>query len=157
MAYSGRTLAGGSADGIALVLEAPLSLWGGFDPRTGRIIDRAHPQHGAIATDRVLVMHSGRGSSSSSSVLAEAVRAGTAPRAIVLEVADPILLVGALVAEELYGTTPALVLASRGFHRAVRSGDRVVIARGGRISLLAREAGGDGEVVEVRGFEPLTF
>jgi predicted aconitase with swiveling domain len=157
MAYRGRILAGGAAEGTALVLDAPLSLWGGFDPRTGRIIDRAHPQHGTVATDRVLVMRSGRGSSSSSSVLAEAVRTGTAPRAIVLEVADPILLVGALVAEELYGMTPTLVLASRPFHRAVTTGGRVTITSGGRISLLVRGAGDDGEVVEVRGFEPLTF
>ena len=46
-------------------------------------------------------MPSGRGSSSSSSVLAEAIRAGTAPAAIVLGEADPILALGAIVAREL--------------------------------------------------------
>jgi predicted aconitase with swiveling domain len=49
-------------------------------------------------------MASARGSSSSASVLAEAVRAGTAPAAIVLGEPDLILAVGAAVAEELYGT-----------------------------------------------------
>jgi predicted aconitase with swiveling domain len=54
-----------------------------------------------------------RGSSSSSSVLAEAVRAGHAPAAILLGEADLILAVGAAVGEELYGVrVPVLVLSS---------------------------------------------
>ena len=56
-------------------------------------------------------MPSGRGSSSSASVLAEAVRADTAPAAILLGEPDLILTIGSAVAEELYGTTvPVLVL-----------------------------------------------
>ena len=74
-----RVMVAGSAMGDALVLEEPLSFWGGLGPETGEIIDRRHPQSGTIATGRVLVMPSGRGSSSSSSVLAEAIRAGTGP------------------------------------------------------------------------------
>ena len=133
MAYRGRVLAVGEAEGVALVLDEPLSLWGGFDPRTGRIIDRAHPQLGARAGGRILVMAAGRGSSSSSSVLAEAVRAGTAPRGIILAVEDPILLIGALVAGELYGEAPPLLVAGRAFHRAIRTGNQVAIDATGRI------------------------
>jgi predicted aconitase with swiveling domain len=95
----------------ALVLSEGLSLWGGLDPATGRLIDAHHPQRGAVLTGRVLVMPSGRGSSSSASVLAEAVRAGTAPAAIVLGEPDLILAIGAAVAEELYGVrVPVVVL-----------------------------------------------
>ena len=98
--------------GRALVLDEPLSLWGGMDPATGEVIDVHHPQRGASLAGRVVVMRSGRGSSSSASVLAEAVRAGTAPAAIVLAEADLILAIGAAVAEELYGTAvPVLVLS----------------------------------------------
>jgi predicted aconitase with swiveling domain len=105
-------LAGGSATGRALVLTEPLSLWGGLDPATGELIDVHHPQRGAMLTDRVLILPAGRGSSSSSSVLAESARAGTAPAAILLGEADLILAVGAAVAEELYGRRiPVLVLA----------------------------------------------
>ena len=97
--------------GTALVLGEGLSLWGGLDPATGRLIDAHHPQRGAVLTGRVLVMPSGRGSSSSASVLAEAVRAGTAPAAIVLGEPDLILAIGAAVAEELYGVrVPVVVL-----------------------------------------------
>lgn len=95
----------------ALVLDEGLSLWGGMDPATGELIDAHHPQRGAVLTGRAVVMPSGRGSSSSASVLAEAVRAGTAPAAIVLSEPDLILSIGAAVAEELYGVRiPVVVL-----------------------------------------------
>jgi len=107
----GRTLVAGTAEGPALVLDEPLSLWGGLDPRTGEIVEARHPQRGANVTGRILVLPSGRGSSSSSSVLAEAIRVGTAPAAIVLGEPDPILALGAIVARELYGrSVPVAVI-----------------------------------------------
>ena len=99
--------------GRALVLDEGLSLWGGMDPATGELIDSHHPQRGARLTGRIVVMPSGRGSSSSASILAEAVRAGTAPAAIVLGEPDLILAIGSAVAEELYGVAvPVVVLRS---------------------------------------------
>ncbi len=95
-------LVAGTATGPTLVLDEPLSFWGGVDPITGEIIDRSHPQSGAIITNRILVMPGGRGSSSASSVLAECIRAGTAPVGIILEESDPLLALGSLVATELY-------------------------------------------------------
>jgi hypothetical protein len=95
----------------ALVLTEGLSLWGGMDPATGELIDTHHPQRGAVLTGRAVVLPSGRGSSSSASVLAESVRAGTAPAAILLGEPDLILAIGAAVAEELYGErVPVVVL-----------------------------------------------
>lgn len=96
--------------GRALVLDEPLSLWGGMDPASGDLIDARHPQRGATLTGRVVVMPSARGSSSSASVLAEAVRAGTAPAAILLGEPDLILAVGAAVGEELYGVVVPVVV-----------------------------------------------
>jgi predicted aconitase with swiveling domain len=104
-----RTLVAGRASGIALVLDEPLSFWGGLDPETGTLIDTHHPQRDAVLTDRILVMPSGRGSSSSSYVLAEAIRAGRAPAAIVLREGDGIVALGAIVARELYGATIPVV------------------------------------------------
>ncbi len=112
----GRTLVSGEARGPALVLSETLSFWGGLDPATGTIVDVHHPQRGAVVTGTVLVMPGGRGSSSSSSVLAEAIRAGTAPAAIVLAEADPIIALGAIIALELFGTrVPVLVVAEGAF------------------------------------------
>lgn len=111
----------------ALVLDEPLSLWGGMDPATGELVDAHHPQRGANLAGRAVVMRSGRGSSSSASVLAEAVRAGTAPAAILLGEPDLILSIGAAVAEELYGVrVPVLVLPLDRLE-AIRDGDPVHI------------------------------
>jgi len=119
---SGRLIAPGRARAPALVLEEPLSLWGGLDPATGRVIELRHPQHGAQVSGRVLVLPAARGSSSSASVLAEAVRAGMAPAAIVLGEPDLILALGAAVAEELYGVQiPILVLPAADL-AAIRDG-----------------------------------
>lgn len=107
---SGRSIAPGRARGSALVLDDPLSLWGGLDPGTGRVIEPRHPQHGAAVTGRILVMPAARGSSSSASVLAESVRAGTAPAGILLGEEDLILAIGAAVAEELYGIRLPIVV-----------------------------------------------
>jgi predicted aconitase with swiveling domain len=114
-----QVLVAGDAAGEVLVLAEPLSFWGGVDETTGAIIDVHHPQLGANVAGRVVVMPSGRGSSSSSSVLAELIRAGVGPAAILLGTRDPIVALGALVAEALYGSTvPVLVLAAGEYARA---------------------------------------
>ncbi|CAN5166969.1 DUF126 domain-containing protein [soil metagenome] len=118
----GRTLVPGWASGAAIVLEEPLSFWGGFDPVTGAVVDPNHPQAGAVLTNRVLVLPSGRGSSSSSSVLAEAIRRGTGPRALILRHPDPILAVGAMVAAELYGRSCPVVVLGAEDHDALGEG-----------------------------------
>jgi hypothetical protein len=91
---------------------APLSFWGGVDPATGKIIDARHPQMGESLAGKIVRMSRSRGSSSSSSVLAECIRLGSAPKALVLEQPDPIILVGAMVAEELYGIRMPVLIAS---------------------------------------------
>ena len=118
--------------GRTLVLAEGLSLWAGMDPLTGELTDAHHPQRGANLAGRVVVMPSGRGSSSSASVLAEAVRAGKAPAAIVLGEPDLILDIGSAVAEELYGVrVPVLVVPPARLAR-IRDGVRVRIGpRGG--------------------------
>jgi predicted aconitase with swiveling domain len=125
-----RVLAAGSARGEAIVLDQPLSFWGGVDPASGTVIDRRHPQAGASVGGRVVVMPFGRGSSSSSTVLAEAIRLGSAPAAIVLLEPDPILALGAAVAHELYGRSlPVVVLPSDDYER-IRTGDIVTVDAG---------------------------
>lgn len=118
MKFGGRSLAPGSGSGPVAAI-APLSFWGGYDPETGLVIDRHHPAHGRSLAGAVLVMRSGRGSSSSSTVLAEAIRLGTAPTAIVLAESDPILVVGAMVAEALYGRRCPIVVLPRAEHERV--------------------------------------
>lgn len=118
--------------GRTLLLTEALSLWGGMDAATGQLVDLHHPQHGANLAGRVVVMPSGRGSSSSASVLAEAARAGTAPAAIVLGEPDLILAIGAAVAEELYGVRIPIIVRPRDRLARIRDGVMVRIGpRGG--------------------------
>lgn len=101
----------GEAVGELLVLDSPLSFWGGYDPVRGVVTDTSHPQHGQSLAGLIVVMAHGRGSSSSSSVLAEALRLGTGPAGFVLGEPDQILVTGVLVARLLYGTECPVVVA----------------------------------------------
>lgn len=120
----------GDVSGPALVLDEPISLWGGFDATTGKITDQMHPQHGVCLTGAVVFMRSGRGSSSAASVLVEAVRLGTAPGAFVLQDPDEILALGALVCNELYGVAIPIALAHADVTVSIRSGDIVKFTNG---------------------------
>ncbi len=134
MSARASVLVTAAAAGAALRLAEPLSLWGGFDPERGVVIETRHPQCGAVLAGRVVVMAWGRGSSSSSSVLLEAVRARTAPAAFVLLEADGILALGALVARELYGRGPAVVVLGAAEHAAIPDGAVVSIEEDGTMT-----------------------
>jgi uncharacterized protein len=128
----------GAATGAPLRLDEPFSFWGGLDPATGRIIDRRRPQHGTNVAGRVLMMPGGRGSSSGSATLAEAIRAGVGPAAILLLERDPIVVAGAMVASELYGRECPVLLA--------REEDWDCLACASRLTV---EAGQDGATLVV--------
>ena len=130
----GRVLVPGEAAGLALVLDAPLSLWGGLDPETGDIIDQRHPQWKANVTGRVLVMPIGKGSSSASSILLEAVRLGTAPAAILLAEPDAILALGAAVARELYGIAPPVVVLAPELYAQIRPNQKIALMTDGAVT-----------------------
>ena len=130
-----RALVPGVAEGLVVSI-APLSFWGGFDAATGLITDRSHPSLGHSLAGTVLVMAAGRGSSSSSSVLAEAIRRTTGPRAIVLAQADPVLSVGALVARTLYGAVCPVVVVEPHVHAGLAEGTHLHIEAGDETAVL---------------------
>ena len=106
-------LVAGEASGEPLVLSAPISFWGGVSPETGTIIEKRHPQFGATLKGKILMLPSAKGSSSGSSVLAETLRNGTGPAAIILGSPDAILATGALVAGALYGVVCPVVIVDQ--------------------------------------------
>jgi uncharacterized protein len=134
--YAGRALAPGTAAGRAIVLDEGLSFWGGVDPEQGRVIDRHHPQAGADVAGTVLLMPSGRGSSSSSTVLAEAIRLGTAPAAVVLCEPDLIVALGSVVAARLYGVEVPVAVVGEAAYRSIRTGDAVTVEVDGETARL---------------------
>ena len=131
----GTLLVPGRVTGPVLALGEPLSLWGGVDPATGTIVEPRHPDHGRSVAGRVLVMPAARGSSSSSSILAELLRGGVGPLAILLGERDEILVVGAVVAHELYGAScPVLLLDGPATYAAVAARSTVTIEEDGTIT-----------------------
>src|SRR5439155_1142985 len=65
----GRVLNPGTASGAAFLLTEALSFWGGFDPKTGDIIDIHHPQRGANLARRIVLIAETRGSGTSSGTI----------------------------------------------------------------------------------------
>ena len=106
-------VAGESGSGPALVLSAPISFWGGVDPKSGTIADVRHPEHGRSVAGSVLFLPGTIGSSSASAVLLELVHNGHAPAALVLHEPDAILLLGLIVAREMGWRTPVAVRLDR--------------------------------------------
>jgi len=107
-----------SARGRVLKSENALSFWGGVDPYTGIIIDQRHDRCGECVAGRILLLPSEKGSSTGSAVLLELIRIQRAPAAILTQHLTPILALGAIIADELYGTTlPILTISVEDFAR----------------------------------------
>ena len=129
-----RLLTEGVAEGPVLSLDEPLSFWGAFEPRSGVILDVHHPQRGACVKDTVLVMTETRGSGSAPGAIAEAIRLGTAPVAIILAEADINLAVGAEVAATLYGRRCVVACVTIDELGRLRGARRIAIAADGVVT-----------------------
>lgn len=126
-------LPGPQAAGRCLALTAPISFWGGVDPRSGTIIDARHPQLGADISGTVLALPGTIGSSSASAVLLELVHAGKAPAALLMDAPDAILLLGLVVAREMGWETP-LALRLPAAEQAALAGHWLRLSGDGKIT-----------------------
>ena len=127
----GRPIVAGSAEGDALVTREPLSFWGGYDFHTGAIIDRHHPLAGVCAAGRVLAVPFTKGSSTTTAVLLEAVRAGTSPAAILTTDVDTFFALASIVAGVMYGKSfPVVALEPRDLE-ALETGVRLIVEPSG--------------------------
>lgn len=131
----GKPFIAGSATGVALVSHEPLSFWGGYDWKTGEIIDRRHPLSGSIARGKILAIPFARGSSTTTAVLLEAIRAGTAPNAIITTATDFFFALASVVADELYSAPVPLVAVSESEFAQLRTGDEIEIDNMGTITV----------------------
>ncbi|HEX8684533.1 MAG TPA: DUF126 domain-containing protein [Ardenticatenaceae bacterium] len=129
----GRALVAGAAAGEVLVSDEPLSFWGGYDYHTGEIIDRRHPLSGQIAAGRVLAIPFTRGSSTTTAVLLEAVRAGTAPAAILTTDVDTFFVLASIVADEMYRKPIPIVALPASDFALLQSGQQVSVQVDGSV------------------------
>ena len=131
----GRVVHPGEGSGAVLRLDAPLSFWGGVDPKQGTITDPRHPDHGRSIAGQILVLPAAIGSSSSSAIMLELIREKRAPAAVVMGRADAILALGVVVAEELgYHGIPIVEVGPESLGR-LGQGQRVSVTRDGRVVL----------------------
>ncbi len=129
----GKIIIPGTARGTALVSLEPLSFWGGYDWKTGEIIDRRHMLSGYIAKGKILAIPFTRGSSTTTAVLLEAVRAGTAPVAIITTGTDFFFALASVVADELYSSPVPLVALDEKDFAKLRTNDGIQITSDGMV------------------------
>src|SRR6266705_3778293 len=132
---AGRPIVEGTAEGEALVTSESLSFWGGYDFHTGEIIDKHHPLAGVRAAGRILAVPASKGSSTTTAVLLEAVRAGTAPAAILTTGVDAFFALASIVADVMYAKSfPVIALEPADF-AVLETGMRLVVEPSGVVRL----------------------
>lgn len=95
----GRVIKAGRCEGEALVSAEPIGFLGGVDAETGVVIEKGHPLYGQCIAGRVLVFPTSKGSTVGSYVLYRLKKAGRAPVGIVNAQSEPIVAVGAIMAD----------------------------------------------------------
>lgn len=125
----------GSAQGPLLHSNVPLSFWGGVHPSTGEIIDRHHPLSGQVITGQMLAIPNGRGSCTGSSVLLEVILNGHGPAALILEQPDEILVLGAVVAELVFGRQLPVVSVGTEIFQSLHGARWVSLGTDGQLTL----------------------
>jgi len=130
---AGRPVVEGDAEGEALVTSEALSFWGGYDFHTGEIIDKHHPLAGVRAAGRILAVPFSKGSSTTTAVLLEAVRAGTAPAAILTTGVDSFFALASIVADVMYGKSFPVIALEPADAATLVTGMWLTITRDGQI------------------------
>lgn len=94
-----RGISAGVGSGTLLVSSEPISFLSGVDPETGVVIESGHPLEGKSIAGTVLAFPFGKGSTVGSYVIYALRRNNVAPSAIINTEAEPIIAVGAIIAE----------------------------------------------------------
>ena len=94
----GRGIVEGHCKAEALVSSKPISFLGGVDPTDGKIVEKDHDLYGKLVKNKILCFPHGHGSTVGSYVLYSLAKKGTAPKAILNQTADPVVVVGAIIA-----------------------------------------------------------
>lgn len=118
----GKVIVRGEAHGEVVGTNEMLSFWGGFDQTTGKIIDRHHSLCGRNITSKILAMPRGKGSSTGSPVILDALVSGLGPAGLLLNKADEIISLGVIVCEEFFNLKiPIIQLTDQDFFKAIQA------------------------------------
>lgn len=119
LTLAGRGIVEGACAAEALVSMKPISFLGGVDPADGIIIEKNHDLRGTCVKGKVLVFPHGHGSTVGSYVMYSLAKKGLSPAAIINETADPVIVVGAIIAQ--------IPMIDRIDIKKIRTGDTVEI------------------------------
>jgi len=129
----GRVIVEGKCKGEALASTRPISFLGGVDPTNGVIVEKEHELCGKSVKDKVLCFSHGHGSTVGSYVLYSLAKKALAPKAIINQTADPVVVVGAILAN--------IPMIDRIDVRRINSGDVVEVdACRGVVKILSKKA-----------------
>ncbi len=137
LAFQARVLLPGSAEGPLLRLTEPVSFWGAVDPDRGTIVDRHHPQAGQSLAGRIVALPASRGSGGTPGALAELLRRGKGPLALLLGQPDANLVAGAQVANKLYGIACPVLLLGQADDERLPDAARIRVFESGAIEIMA--------------------
>ncbi len=135
MQFKGAAVIPGQCEGTAVVTRQPINFLSAYDRnlvftwRKGKIGDKEHELCGQDLRDKVLFVPTSIGSTTGGLLLLEAIKAQIAPRALVVQVADSLLVSGAILARVWLEDVPLppIVECPAAF-TATKTGDRVQIA-----------------------------
>lgn len=112
--------------------KKPISFLGGVDPDTGTIVEKNHDLEGKKLKDAILCFPHGHGSTVGSYVLYALAKKSLAPKAIVNQTADPVVVVGAIIAE--------IPMLDQIDIRQIETGDRVEVdGEKGTVEILEKK------------------
>ena len=127
----GRAIVEGHCRAEALVSLKPISFLGGVDPADGKIIQKNHDLCGQCIKGKILCFPHGSGSTVGSYVLYSLAKKNLAPKAIVNQTADPVVVVGAIIAD--------IAMVDQIDFKRIRSGDHVEVdGAKGTVKVLER-------------------
>ncbi len=95
----GRVIKAGQCQAEALVSPEPIGFFGGVDAETGVVVEEGHPLRGECVAGRVLVFPTSKGSTVGSYILYRLKKAGRAPVGLINVQSEPIVAVGAIIAD----------------------------------------------------------
>jgi len=134
LAYQGRSICNGVAEGEALVTKQGISFLGGVDPETGIITEVDHELHGEKMAGKILVLPSLKGSAGGMWILIRLAASKKAPKAVIVAQADTIL-VGAVI----IGGIPTVDSLSAEAFQSLKGGDRLKVnATKGTVELIKK-------------------
>ncbi len=133
--YKGAVVISGQCEGLAVVTAQPINFLSAYDKnlvftwRKGKVADKEHELFNQDLRDKVLFVPTSIGSTTGGLLLLEAIKAQIAPRAIVVQVADSLLVSGAILARVwLEGVPLPPVVECPAAFAAAKTGQRVRIA-----------------------------